>query len=102
MNDGPADSIILGHVDRYRLAGRIVRGRESSETLTCLALSYLWNDPDGKTMSEPWTHDLPHRADELNRLARLRGAEAAEALMRAKYGDDDDDDDDGDDSEREE
>jgi len=102
MTDGTYDRPILDIVDRVGLDGRIMRGRESPETLTSLSLAMLWDDPSRnnfdypcnrrKPMSEPWRHDLPPHADELARLARLHGADEAEAIMRAKYGDDADDD----------
>ena len=43
MTDGPADSIILGTVDRGGLDRRIMWGRESPATLTCLALATFYD-----------------------------------------------------------
>ena len=46
MNDGPAGRIILGIIDRGGYDGGIIRGRESPETLTCLALATFYDMTD--------------------------------------------------------
>ena len=54
-DDGTADRIILGIIDRRDYDGCIVRGRESPETLTCLSLAILWDDPERNMTDETET-----------------------------------------------
>ena len=45
-DDGTAARIILGIIDRRGYDGGIIRGRESPETLTCLALAAFYDMTD--------------------------------------------------------
>ena len=54
MTDGPLDTNILGTLDRDGLGDRIIRGRETAETLTCLSLAMLWDDPERNNFDCPW------------------------------------------------
>ena len=46
MNNGTADGIILGIIDRFGYDGGLIRGRESPEALTCLALATFYDMTD--------------------------------------------------------
>ena len=60
MTDGPRDTHILGTLDRDGLGNRIIRGRETAETLTCLSLAILWDDPERNHFDCPWAVSYTH------------------------------------------
>ena len=55
MTDGIAGTHILDTLGRDGLGTRIIRGRETAETLTCLSLAILWDDPERNMTDETET-----------------------------------------------
>ena len=73
MTDGPLDAHILGTLDRDGLGDRIIRGRETAETLTCLSLAILWDDPERNHFDCPWDwRDQYARERERERIRERR------------------------------
>ena len=69
MNDGPADFIILGIVDRVGYGCGIIRGRESPETLTCLSLATFYDMTENDETETDYDDDYSKEAH-LDRKAR--------------------------------